>query len=526
MRKFILFFTVLTLIAAILPGTALAAPLTVTKLGADNETAYLEWTGSAADYQVYIASAAGDYTLLDTELTRTYSGFYRADALGLAPGSYRFKIVPAAGEPVETETINVTAHTREGFAFSKNSPNRTASGGYADDGTVPTNAQILYITKDNLNTVTLDVYESSTKLKTCTGLNEILQYRGKGKDVRPLIIRVIGELDSRALGLTPGAYEYLFNSSGYMVLKGCSNITFEGVGNDATLDGFGLLIRNANNIEVRNLGIMMYYDDGVSIDTDNYNIWVHNNDFFYGYYTPGDDSDKVKGDGAADAKKSQYITMSYNHFFDNGKCNLLDATATNNADDQSNYLTYHHNWYDHSDSRHPRIRHASTHVYNNYFDGNAKYGVGVTSGASAFVENNYFRNCKHPMIASMQGTDVESPSLSDEAGGIIKAYNNAIIGGEDVIYYAQAPDSFDAYLAAERNERIPSNVVTKVNTYKSMTFANVYNNFDTDPNLMYNYTPDSPEDAAEKVKKYAGRIEGGDFKWKFNNDTEDRKSVV
>ena len=34
---------------------------------------------------------------------------------------------------------------REGFAFSKESPNGTASGGYNEDGSVPSNAQIIYI---------------------------------------------------------------------------------------------------------------------------------------------------------------------------------------------------------------------------------------------------------------------------------------------------------------------------------------------------------------------------------------------
>ena len=57
-----------------------------------------------------------------------------------------------------------------------------------------------------------------------------------------------------------------------------------------------------------------------------------------------------------------------------------------------NYITYHHNWFDHSDSRHARVRTMSVHMYNNYYDGNAKYGVGSTMGSSIYIENNYFRN--------------------------------------------------------------------------------------------------------------------------------------
>ena len=70
-----------------------------------------------------------------------------------------------------------------------------------------------------------------------------------------------------------------------------------------------------------------------------------------------------------------------------------------------NYITYHHNWFDHSDSRHARVRTMSVHMYNNYYDGNAKYGAGSTMGSSLFIQNNYFRNCKNPMLSSNQGTD-------------------------------------------------------------------------------------------------------------------------
>ena len=96
-----------------------------------------------------------------------------------------------------------------------------------------------------------------------------------------------------------------------------------------------------------------------------------------------------------------------------------------------NWITYHHNWFDHSDSRHPRIRTMSVHVYNNFFDGNAKYGVGAAYQSNAFVERNYFRNCKYPMLISQQGSDVATNAkgtFSGEDGGMVKAFGNKIIG--------------------------------------------------------------------------------------------------
>jgi pectate lyase len=77
------------------------------------------------------------------------------------------------------------------------------------------------------------------------------------------------------------------SSSEGLQIKGKSaytemNITIEGVGNDATINGFGFLLRNCKNVEIRNIAIMNFMDDGISIDTDNCNLWLHNIDFFYG----------------------------------------------------------------------------------------------------------------------------------------------------------------------------------------------------------------------------------------------------
>lgn len=159
--------------------------------------------------------------------------------------------------------------------------------------------------------------------------------------------------------------DHISSSEEGIQIKGASdyqnmNLTIEGIGSDATINGFGFLIRNCSNVEIRNLGIINFMDDGISVDTNNKNLWLHNNDFFYG--NPGGDSDQAKGDGSLDIKKSQYITVSYNHFWDSGKSCLVDATKATTGG--ANYLTYHHNWFDHSDSRHPRVRNASAiHIY-------------------------------------------------------------------------------------------------------------------------------------------------------------------
>ena len=372
------------------------------------------------------------------------------------------------------------------------------------DGTLKQGAQVIYVTAKNAKTVTAYVNGA-----TQTGLQAILDAKQKANTSNDILcIRVIGTI-------TANDVDSFSSSAQGLQIKGRSaetnmNITFEGVGNDATINGFGFLIRNCSNVEIRNIGIMNFMDDGISVDTDNSHLWLHNIDFYYG--KAGGDADQNKGDGSLDIKKSHYITVSYNHFYESGKCCLLDAGTGEGSD----YITYHHNWFDHSDSRHPRVRNAKhVHIYNNYYDGVAKYGIGAAGGGSnIFSEANYFRNTKYPMLTSMQGSDISGDgegTFSGEDGGVIKSYNDVIIGGTFVSYQENNTE-YDAYVATSRNELVPSSVKSKKGGF-------TYNNFDTASD-MYQYTPHTAEQAKDNVMEYAGRVEGGDLKWTFNENDD------
>ena len=213
---------------------------------------------------------------------------------------------------------------------------------------------------------------------------------------------------------------------------------------------------------------------------------------------------------------SKYITVSYNHFWDSGKMSLCGMKSETGE----NWISYHHNWFDHSDSRHPRIRTMSVHVYNNYYDGNAKYGVGVTMGGNAFVENNYFRNCNYPMMISMQGSDtISGGTFSGESGGMIKSFGNVMSGHKSYITYQTNNTDFDAYEASSRDEKVPESI-------KCVSGATSYNNFDTNSSVMYSYTPDSADAVPSKVMEFAGRLNGGDFEWEFNDSVDDKDYSV
>jgi pectate lyase len=475
------------------------------------ESAYVTWNPAdgAESYNVYYTGNGITYKKIDTQLIRSYGSYFRADILGLAAGDYSISVVPVIegteGEPTTSDIVSVLPHDRTGFAHS----NGRVPGGYNLDGTVKANAVILYITEDTKNTISLFV--TGANANPCVGLQAILDGFKKGNDNRPLIVRLLGNIS---------ILNYMLN--GDIVIENKNNvsssITFEGVGSDAVANGWGIRIKNASNVEVRNLGFMLTNSselDNISLQQENQYIWVHHCDLFYGM--PGSSSDQTKGDGALDTKRSTYVTISYNHFWDTGKACLLGLSenTTNGL-----FITYHHNWFDHSDSRHPRVRFYSAHVYNNYFDGISKYGIGSTLGSSVFVEGNYFRNCKYPMLISKQGTDIlggSSGTFSGEDGGIIKAFNNYMVGQTSFLPYnaTNNPTQFDAYVASTRSEVLGSNIT-------SLQGGNTYNNFDTDPtHYIHNLTIDEPEAARDKTMQYAGRVSGGDISWTFNNAVDD-----
>ncbi|MEM0575618.1 T9SS type A sorting domain-containing protein [Flavobacterium polysaccharolyticum] len=480
------------------------------------ESAFVKWQplSNAQTYNVYYTGNGFTDQKIDNQLIRSYGSYFRADILGLKAGTYTVKVKPVIsgveGTGTTTGTLTVLAHDRNGFAFDGG----RIPGAYKADGTPKDNAVILYISQNTKNTISMNITGASAN--PCVGLQNILYAIKKGMDTRPFIIRLIGNITD--MTVMEGGDVVIENDN-----NASSYVTFEGVGDDAVANGWGVRLKSASNIEVRNIGFMNCNStagDNIGMQQDNDHIWVHNCDLFYG--DAGSDADQIKGDGALDNKSSTYITLSYNHFWDSGKASLLGLSEGTTT---GLYITYHHNWFDHSDSRHPRVRYYSAHIYNNYYDGNSKYGAGSTLGSSLFIEGNVFRNCKFPMLTSKQGTDIfydSAGTFSGEAGGSIKAFNNAMTGQTRYVSYnaTNYPIEFDAVEVATRGEIISSSIKSKLG-------ANSYNNFDTNAAFyVKNLVIDQPAVAQSKVVQYSGRVSGGDLKWTFNNSVDDVSSTV
>ncbi|GAA1360859.1 family 16 glycoside hydrolase [Catellatospora chokoriensis] len=190
--------------------------------------------------------------------------------------------------------------------------------------------------------------------------------------------------------------------------KVASNKTILGVGSNATLVGGGLTLSNVSNVIIRNINFRDWDDDAINVETSSHHVWIDHNSLSNGY------------DGAIDIKRgSDYITVSWNRIFNHDKSMLLGHSDDNGSQDIGHLrVTYHHNWFDGSGTRHPRVRFGNpVHVYNNYYRGN-EYGVASTCGAGVLVEGNYFEDVDEPTAVG----------YADSPVGAIVQRNNYFVG--------------------------------------------------------------------------------------------------
>ena len=178
--------------------------------------------------------------------------------------------------------------------------------------------------------------------------------------------------------------------SGTIALSGmqkvAANKTIIGVGSGTTITGGGLNVASVSNVIIRNINFRDWSDDAINVQYST-RVWIDHNSFTNGY------------DGAVDIKRSSdYITVSWNRVFNHDK-NMLLGHSDDNASEDVGHLrvSYHHNWFDGSNQRNPRVRFGNpVHVYNNYYNGNEGYGVASTCNAGVLVEGNYFENVEDP----------------------------------------------------------------------------------------------------------------------------------
>ncbi|HEU5472366.1 MAG TPA: hypothetical protein VFV67_17070 [Actinophytocola sp.] len=191
--------------------------------------------------------------------------------------------------------------------------------------------------------------------------------------VGPLVIRVQGTMNiTSKQGVRP-------------------NKTIVGVGTSGVINGGGLDFYRSFNVIVRNLKFTNAEDDAVNVGQNSHHIWIDHNEFV----TPVDGSiDIVRG--------AEYVTVSWNWFNQTDKTMLIGHSDSNSGEDTGHLtVTIHHNFFDGSRQRHPRVRFGEpVHVFNNYFRGNELYGVASTMNGGVLLEGNYFENVPFPCFSA------------------------------------------------------------------------------------------------------------------------------
>jgi pectate lyase len=227
-------------------------------------------------------------------------------------------------------------------------------------------------------------------------------------------------------------------------LNVASDKTILGLADTAGIDGGGLQMSGVHNVIIRNIAFSNASVNSLTVTEGSHHVWIDHCDF------------TQASDTLIDIKRaSSYVTVSWSHFTDTLETILQGHSDSFTQDIGYLKVTYHHNWFDGTQERHPRVRFAEpVHVFNNYFLNIPGYGVGSTENAGVLVEANFFENVRQPTL-----TDVGSSS----PGRLVERNN---------IYL----DSGDPQTSGDVDE----------------------------PGNYYDYTPDDPADVPDIVRNGAG----------------------
>jgi pectate lyase len=202
------------------------------------------------------------------------------------------------------------------------------------------------------------------------------------------------------------------------VLRVPSNTTLVGVGADARIENGMLFLDKVSNVIIRNIHFADAYDffpawdpkdnatgewnseyDNVALRGAT-NVWVDHCSFTDGK-RPDHGARVALGrpmqhhDGFLDiTQQSNFVTVSYNHFQNHDKTHLVGSSDGQKLDDGKLKVTFHHNFWENTKERAPRVRYGEVHVYNNLYVGTASgpfpygYSIGVGVSSKVFSEHN------------------------------------------------------------------------------------------------------------------------------------------
>ncbi len=276
----------------------------------------------------------------------------------------------------------------------------------------------------------------------------------------------------------------------FVGLRVGSNKSIIGLGADATLEHIGFDVTGwgdaetgaladfcepefegqfapVSNVIIRNLTFRDTLGgssdaDAIVVQCYAHHVWLDHNTFLG---VPNGN------DGAIDIKRgADWVTVSWNHLLAWDKSMLLGHDDANGVQDRGTlHVTYHHNFFDNTRQRHPRIRFAHAHVLNNYLFNDAS------------VPN---RTASYFLVAG-----VESNVHAD--GNLIEHAREIYVVGEE--------SSADALLTYADDNR-----VVALNPGAESLFQMESNGQAFDPSSFYPYAVEDAAQLATTVRTFAG----------------------
>jgi pectate lyase len=201
-----------------------------------------------------------------------------------------------------------------------------------------------------------------------------------------------------------------------------ANKTIRGVGANSGISGTTLNIEDMQpaNVIIQNMNIRgVLGTDAIQIENATH-IWIDHNTM-----SSTIENDPDVYDGMIDITHAgDYITVSWNIIRNHWKNSLVGHSDGNAGEDVGHLrITYHHNWFERTFERNPRVRFGETvHVFNNYYSNimndTASYAIASTMNAGVLVEGNVFEN--------VQQACWSASGYADSDPGRLVARNNSL----------------------------------------------------------------------------------------------------
>ncbi|WP_179135822.1 polysaccharide lyase family 1 protein [Paenibacillus sp. 32352] len=204
---------------------------------------------------------------------------------------------------------------------------------------------------------------------TATNQQELEAYANSAD---PLTIRVQG-----TISMSPWGYK----------VKVKSNKTIIGLGTKAALVYGGLEVtNNEKNVIIRNLTIKDSFQswdgklgdwDAITVQNGAHHVWIDRCTLTH------------MEDGLMDVVKGgDYVTLSNTVLSNHNKTIGIGTDGYANRP----RVTIHHNFFNGTNQRNPRVNRADVHVFNNYYLNIGDYGITSHNDADVLVEGNYFKD--------------------------------------------------------------------------------------------------------------------------------------